>query len=140
MATSSPIDTSHPLCSQLPLELLVQLGELLHGYFLLRPADDETLLVGLAGLRDDVEVDVVDDLVGDAAVVLDGENAVSGRSRADGSMWKASRRGEEECGCMMTTADGRSHLEDVVVNKPLRNGDLLRHDHHVLQILIWYIM
>ena len=41
---------------------------------------------------------------------------------------------------MVTTADGGSHLEDVVVNKPLRNGDLLRDDHNVLQILIRHVM
>lgn len=60
-----------PLSSQFRLQFFMQLGELLHGDFLLRPADDKTLLVGVAGLRDDMEVNVVDDLVSDAAVVLE---------------------------------------------------------------------
>ena len=33
-----------------------------------------------------------------------------------------------------------THLEDVVVDEALCNGDLLRHNHNVLQILIWYIV
>ena len=53
----------------------MQLGELLHGDFLLRPADDKTLLVGVTGFGDDMEVNVVDDLVSDATVVLEGEHS-----------------------------------------------------------------
>ena len=72
IVTSFPISRYvRPLSSQLSFQLLVQLGELIHGKLLLRPANDKTLLVGIAGLRDNVEMDVVDDLVGDAAVVLE---------------------------------------------------------------------
>lgn len=61
--------------------------QLLHFFLrgLLRgPADDKTFCVRLAGLRDDVEVDVGDLLVGNPAIVLRGahQKVVLGKPRS----------------------------------------------------------
>ena len=67
--------------SQLRKKLFVQLLQVVLGDLVSGPADDETFLIGCGWLRDDMEVNVVDFLVGDLAVVLQ-------RTRS----WRASNR------------------------------------------------
>ena len=56
--------------SQLRQEFSVERLQLIHRGLLRGPANDETLSVARRGLGDDVEVDMIHFLVGDAAVVL----------------------------------------------------------------------
>ena len=63
-------DVSAAPYSQLRQEFCVERLQLVHRGLLRGPADDETLIIARSGLRDDVEVNVIHLLVGDAAVVL----------------------------------------------------------------------
>ena len=64
-------DVSAAPYSQLRQEFCVERLQLIHRGLLRRPADDETLSIARCGLGDDVEVDVIHFLVGDAAIVLE---------------------------------------------------------------------
>ena len=67
------------------------------------PADYQALAVGRRGLRDDVEVDVIDLLVRDLTVVL----------REMSVVWRVNARTRQ------------AHLQQVVVLNTERKGDLL---------------
>ena len=58
-------------------ELIMKSLQVVHRRFLGGPTDDEALAITGGRLGDDVEVDVIDFLVSDAAVILDEQPLIS---------------------------------------------------------------
>ena len=94
----------------------MQLLELILRDLVRRPADDETLLVRRARLRDNVEVDMADLLVGELAVVLHG-HGISGLHCA--------------------RKEGQTYLEDVVVLRTDGKRELLRDGERRREVIVW---
>ena len=66
----------------------MQALEIVLGDLVCRPADDETLLVGCTGLGDDTEVNVVDFLMCQFAVVLQGGQQGYGDGMKRARTWR----------------------------------------------------